>query len=58
MFLGNADIDLGQVGRNLIHGSDGAESAAKEIALWFPEAEHGGANWQRSNEKWIHEKPL
>ncbi|KAH9365389.1 hypothetical protein HPB48_022548 [Haemaphysalis longicornis] len=24
-----------QVGRNLIHGSDSVESAAKEIALWF-----------------------
>ena len=22
---------------NLVHGSDGAESAAREIALWFPE---------------------
>ena len=22
---------------NLVHGSDSAESAAREIALWFPE---------------------
>eukprot|EP01057_Protomagalhaensia_wolfi_P004028 Protomagalhaensia_wolfi_Nauph_80__4027@NODE_4089_length_641_cov_560_528239_g3243_i0_p1_GENE_NODE_4089_length_641_cov_560_528239_g3243_i0NODE_4089_length_641_cov_560_528239_g3243_i0_p1_ORF_typecomplete_len152_score22_84NDK/PF00334_19/3_2e56_NODE_4089_length_641_cov_560_528239_g3243_i097552 len=27
------------MGRNVIHGSDGPESAAKEIALWFSEAE-------------------
>ena len=26
---------------NLIHASDGAESAAREIALWFPEHESG-----------------
>lgn len=25
------------MGRNIIHGSDSTESAAKEIALWFPE---------------------
>lgn len=24
-------------GENLVHGSDGIESAAREIALWFPE---------------------
>ncbi len=27
--------------RNLVHGSDGPESAAREIALWFPELASG-----------------
>lgn len=27
--------------RNLVHGSDGPESAAREIALWFPEVADG-----------------
>jgi nucleoside-diphosphate kinase len=26
-----------EVGRNLVHGSDSAESAAREVALFFPE---------------------
>ena len=31
------DLDLGiELTENLIHGSDSAESAAREIALWFP----------------------
>ncbi|KAF4725578.1 nucleoside diphosphate kinase, partial [Perkinsus olseni] len=33
-----------EVGRNLIHGSDSPESAAKEIALWFPE---GVNEWKK-----------
>jgi nucleoside-diphosphate kinase len=32
--------DLAQtIGRNLVHGSDSPESAAREIAIWFSEAE-------------------
>ncbi len=32
--------DYGQtIGRNLVHGSDSAESAAREIAIWFDEKE-------------------
>jgi nucleoside-diphosphate kinase len=27
------------IGRNLVHGSDSAESAAREIAIWFTEKE-------------------
>jgi len=27
------------IGRNLVHGSDSAESAAREIAIWFTDAE-------------------
>lgn len=26
-----------EVGQNMVHGSDAPESAAREIALWFPE---------------------
>jgi nucleoside-diphosphate kinase len=26
-----------QVGQNMVHGSDAPESAAREIAIWFPE---------------------
>jgi nucleoside-diphosphate kinase len=26
-----------QVGQNMVHGSDSPESAAREIAIWFPE---------------------
>ncbi|KAF4653555.1 hypothetical protein FOL47_010442 [Perkinsus chesapeaki] len=33
-----------EVGRNLIHGSDSPDSAAKEIALWFPE---GVNEWKK-----------
>ena len=32
--------DYGQtIGRNLVHGSDSAESAAREIAIWFEPGE-------------------
>lgn len=34
--------DLGlETQRNLVHGSDSPESAAREIALWFPELAQG-----------------
>lgn len=41
------------VGRNLCHGSDSTESAAKEIALWFPE---GLAQWTSAQYSWVYEK--
>ena len=41
------------VGRNLIHGSDGPETAASEIALWFKPEEL--SNWQLANKAWIVE---
>jgi len=41
------------VGRNLIHGSDGPETAASEIALWFKPEEL--SNWQLTNKAWIVE---
>jgi len=43
-----------QVGRNIIHGSDSAESAQREIALWFKENEV--SDWDSSLHKWVYEK--
>jgi nucleoside-diphosphate kinase len=46
--------DLGMmVGRNLIHGSDGPESAAREVALFFPDGV--ASNWGRDTDRWILE---
>jgi len=46
--------DLGMtIGRNLVHGSDGPESAAKELALWFEP--HELVSWQRDTDRWILE---
>jgi nucleoside-diphosphate kinase len=42
------------IGRNIIHGSDGPESAKDEISLWFKEGEI--ANWESENAKWVYEK--
>jgi len=42
------------IGRNIIHGSDGPESAKDEISLWFKEGEL--ANWESENAKWVYEK--
>jgi nucleoside-diphosphate kinase len=39
------------IGRNLIHGSDGPESAAREIDLFFRADEL--VDWQRDTERWI-----
>jgi len=41
------------IGRNIIHGSDSAESADKEISLWFGEKEV--ADWSRGADRWIYE---
>lgn len=46
--------DLGlMTGRNLIHGSDGPESAAREVALFF--GEPAAASWDRDVDRWILE---
>ena len=46
--------DLGlEMGRNLIHGSDGPESAAREIALFFGEREL--FEYQRDVDRWVFE---
>ena len=51
---GSLRHDFGlSVGRNLTHASDGPETAAMEIALWFTEEEL--AAWQRDDDRWIFE---
>ncbi len=47
-----ADFAL-EMGRNLVHGSDGPETAAFEIGLWF--ADHELLNYERSTDRWIFE---
>ena len=42
------------IGRNIIHGSDSADSAQKEIALWFTEKE--ATTYDSNRDKWVHEK--
>ncbi len=41
------------IGRNLIHGSDAVETAQREIALWFHEAEL--ASWTLATKDWLYE---
>ncbi len=53
---GTIRADFGMdIGRNLIHASDGAETAAAEIDLWFKSAEL--VEWKRDGERWVFEKP-
>lgn len=40
------------IGFNLIHGSDGEETASSELALWFPE---GTMMWDRDIDSWVYE---
>lgn len=42
------------IGRNLIHGSDGADSAAREIKLFFSDGELLG--YERTADGWIIEQ--
>ena len=52
--LGTIRGDLGiDIGRNLVHGSDSAESASREISLFFQPQEI--LSYTRSNEAWITE---
>jgi nucleoside-diphosphate kinase len=52
--LGTVRGDFGlEVGRNLVHGSDGPETAASEIDLFFEKDEL--VHWQRSVDRWIFE---
>jgi nucleoside-diphosphate kinase len=46
--------DYGQfIGRNIIHGSDGPDTAEFEINLWFKPVEI--ATYKRIDEKWLTE---
>lgn len=47
-----ADFGL-EKGRNLVHASDGTESAAREIGLWFASGEL--QPWTRDTDRWISE---
>ncbi len=47
-----ADYGL-EMGRNLVHGSDGPDTAAFEIGLWFGEGEI--VDYARSIDPWIFE---
>lgn len=47
-----ADYAL-EIGRNLVHGSDGPETAAAEISLWFAEDEL--ISYDRATDPWILE---
>jgi nucleoside-diphosphate kinase len=52
--MGTIRADFGvEIGRNLIHASDGAETAAYEIPLYFQDAEL--VSWSRATDQWIME---
>ncbi|MBP6016009.1 MAG: nucleoside-diphosphate kinase [Candidatus Promineofilum sp.] len=42
-----------EIGRNLVHGSDGPESAAREVGLFFAPEEL--VDWSRATDRWIRE---
>ena len=51
---GTIRADLGmEIGRNLVHGSDGDDTAAKEVALFFADDEL--ISWSRTVDDWIVE---
>jgi nucleoside-diphosphate kinase len=47
-----ADLAL-EIGRNLVHGSDGPETALFELGLFFDQEET--ISWERDTDRWIHE---
>lgn len=50
---GSIRADFGvEIGRNLVHGSDGPDTAAFEIGLWFGDELSG---WTRDTDRWIFE---
>jgi nucleoside-diphosphate kinase len=52
--MGTIRADFGvEIGRNLIHASDGAETAAYEIPLYFKEEDL--VTWSRATDQWINE---
>ena len=52
--LGTIRGDYGiQIGRNVVHGSDSPESAAREIALWFSDEEL--LAYEKASDKWVYE---
>lgn len=52
--MGTIRGDFGQfIGRNIVHGSDGEDTAKFEINLWFSKKEI--ANYNRIDEDWLTE---
>ena len=52
--VGTIRGDLGQfIGRNIVHGSDGQDTAEFEMNLWFKPEEI--ANYTRIDEEWLSE---
>jgi len=52
--LGTIRGDYGQfIGRNIVHGSDGKDTAEFEINLWFTKEEL--SNYTRIDEEWLTE---
>ncbi len=51
---GTIRADFGMdIGFNLVHGSDGPETAVQELALWFDESEL--VSYSRAIDAWIYE---
>jgi nucleoside-diphosphate kinase len=51
---GTIRADFGmEIGRNLVHGSDAAETAEREVSLFFDEDEIH--SWDRDTDRWIFE---
>ena len=51
---GTIRADLGlEIGRNLVHGSDGPETATFELGLFFTDDEM--LSWSRDTDRWIFE---
>jgi nucleoside-diphosphate kinase len=51
---GTIRADFGmEIGRNLVHGSDGAETAQAELDLWFDDAEL--LSYERDIDRWLFE---
>ena len=42
-----------EIGRNLVHASDGSDTAQQEVALWF--GEDGLLSYSRDTDRWIFE---
>lgn len=52
--MGTIRGDYGQfIGRNIVHGSDGEDTAEFEINLWFDKEEL--SNYKRIDEEWLEE---
>ncbi len=50
---GTIRADFGmEIGRNLVHASDGPDTAVSEIAMWFGDS---SIDWKRNNDEWIFE---